>query len=151
MYAIEINEQIKLYNELPKSWGNIIGGFNTISDEEAENYGFYTVEIPDYNKQTQNLGDLYFDEDKFTYEIQTMTFSESLSELKSNKIADLRTHTNEKLSMTDWYVIRNAERGVDIPQDIQDERASILNNHDTNESNINSLTTKAGVVGYEFE
>ena len=40
MYAIDINGEIKTYNELPKSWGNVIGGFNTLSAEQAESYGF---------------------------------------------------------------------------------------------------------------
>ena len=40
MKAININGQIKLYGRLPKSWGNIIGGFNTLSDEEVKEYGF---------------------------------------------------------------------------------------------------------------
>ena len=153
MYAIDINGEIKTYSSLPKSWGNIIGGFNTISDEDAQSYGFYSVVIPEYNRNTESIGDIYFDSDNsvFTYPVNNITWDESLSELKSNKIDALRDYTNNKLAETDWYVIRNAERNIDIPQDIQDARASILSDHDTKESEINAKTTKAGVVGYEFE
>ena len=63
----------------------------------------------------------------------------------------MRNDTNKKLAETDWYVIRSAERSIDIPQDIQDARAAILSNHDTSESEINSLSTKKSVVSYEFK
>ena len=32
MKAININGNIKIYNQLPKTWGNIIGGFDTLSE-----------------------------------------------------------------------------------------------------------------------
>lgn len=152
MKAIDINGEIKIYSKLPKSWGNIIGGFNTLSDEEAKEYGFYDVVSPDYDNKVQNLGDIYFDSDNevFTYAVNNRTWDESLSELKLNKIESLRNDTNNKLAETDWYVIRNAERSIDIPQDIQDARAAILSNHDTSESEINALSTKKSVVSYEF-
>ena len=54
MKAIDINGEIKIYSKLPKSWGNIIGGFNTLSDEEAKEYGFYDVVSPDYDNAVQN-------------------------------------------------------------------------------------------------
>ena len=77
MKAININGQIKLYGRLPKSWGNIIGGFNTISDEEAKEYGFYDVVSPDFDNATQNFGDIYFDEDNevFTYSVENIVFN----------------------------------------------------------------------------
>tara|TARA_Y100000114_G_scaffold83152_1_gene76818 strand:- start:2411 stop:2866 length:456 start_codon:yes stop_codon:yes gene_type:complete len=151
MYAIEINEEIKVYNELPKSWGNVIGGFNTLSAEEAEAYGFYTVVKPEYDSSTQNLGSIYFDTNNFTYEVNDIEFVETLEELKENKIKALREYTNYKLSNTDWYVTRKFERSIDIPESIQSERSEILNHHNTKESEINELTTKGSVVSYEFE
>ena len=153
MKAININGQIKLYGSLPKSWGNIIGGFNTLSDEEVKEYGFYNVVNPDFDNATQNFGDIYFDENNevFTYSVEDIVFNETLSQLKESKIESLRDYTNEKLSETDWYVIRSAERSIDIPQDIQDARAEILSEHNTKESEINALSTKKSVVSYEFK
>ena len=153
MKAIDINGEIKIYSKLPKSWGNIIGGFNTISDEEAKEYGFYDVVSPDYDNAVKILGDIYFNEDNevFTYSVENIVFNETLAELKESKIESLRNDTNKKLAETDWYVIRSAERDIDIPQDIQDARALVLSNHDTSESEINSLSTKKSVVSYEFK
>lgn len=153
MKAIDINGEIKIYSQLPKSWGNIIGGFNTLSDEEAKEYGFYDVVSPDYDNAVKILGDIYFDEDNevFTYSVENITFNETLAELKEGKIESLKNYTNKKLAETDWYVIRSAERSIDIPQDVQDARTEILSQHNTSESEINALSTKKSVVSYEFK
>jgi len=152
MYAININGEIKTYNNLPKSWGKIIGGFNNLSNEEVKEYGFYDVVKPDYNISIEKLGDIYFDSDSsvFTYPVNNRTWDESLSELKEIKIESLKNDTNRMLAETDWYVIRKAERDIDVPQDIQDARNTILSDHNTKESEINALSTKNSVVSYEF-
>ena len=128
MKAININGEIKLYSRLPKSWGNIIGGFNTISDSEAESYGFFNVVTPEYNSAIETLGDMFFDTDNnvYTYNVVPLVFDETLDELKETKINGLKKHTNEALAETDWYIIRKTERNIDIPQDVQDSRAAII-------------------------
>lgn len=153
MYAIDINGKIKTYNNLPKSWGKIIGGFNTLLDEEVKEYGFYNVVTPDYNSSIQKLGNIYFhsDNEVFTYSVEDITFNQTISELKESKIESLRNDTNRKLAETDWYVIRKAERDIDVPQDIQDLRNTILSEHNTQESEINALSTKKSVVSYELK
>lgn len=153
MHAIEINEEIKVYNKLPKSWGNIIAGFDTLPDEELQTHGFYNIITPNYNYATQILGNIYFDSENnfFTYPVTDKTWSQTLEELKSIKISDLQFYTNHLLSDTDWYVTRKYERNIDIPESIQSERETILNNHDTKETEINALTSKAEVVDYEFK
>jgi hypothetical protein len=152
MKAININGEIKLYSSLPKSWGNIIGGFNTISDSEAESHGFFNVVTPEFNKQTETLSDMYFDTDNnvYTYNVVDLVFNETLAELKESKIESLKEYTNEQLAETDWYIIRKTERNIDIPQDVQDLRAGIISANDTKENEINALTTKAEVVSYEY-
>ena len=42
MKAIQLeNGTIKTYNSTPKNWGNVIGGFNLLSDSDIQSYGFY--------------------------------------------------------------------------------------------------------------
>ena len=96
---------------------------------------------------------LHFDSNNnvFTYAVNDRTWSETLSELKSNKIEVLRNNTNKKLAETDWYIIRNVERSIEVPQDVQDARTEILSQHNTKESDINALATKKDVATYEFE
>ncbi len=153
MKAININGQIKLYGRLPKSWGNIIGGFNTLSDEEVKEYGFYDIETPtDYNDSIHDLGDLYFDEanNVFKKDLVDKTWTETLDELKQKRISNSKTEINERLKNTDWYVVRNAETGAEIPANIATERADYRAESVTIENEINALKTKKEVVLYEY-
>lgn len=152
MKAKEINGQIKTYNRLPKSYGNIMAGFDLLPDNELQSFGFYNVVYPTFDNDVQELGDLVFDQNinAYTYQVNDLTWTETLAELKENKINQLKNHTNTKLGATDWYVIRQIERGIDIPSDIQQERSTILQNHDEQVVEINNLSTKANVVKYEF-
>lgn len=153
MKAKEINGQIKTYNRLPKSYGNIIAGFDLLPDNELQSFGFYNIVYPDFDNDIQELGDLVFDPDKnaYAYQVNNLTWPETLAELKENKINQLKNYTNTKLSSTDWYVIRQIERSIDIPSNIELERSTILQNHDDQIAEINNLSTKAKVVKYEFK
>ncbi len=59
--------------------------------------------------------------------------------------------TKAKLKNTDWYYIRKLDRNIDVPQEVEDKRAIILNNHNDNETALNALTKKTDVVNYEFK
>ena len=122
MKAININGNIKIYNQLPKTWGNIIGGFDTLDESEIQEVGFYDLVEPEYTPSIQNLINLHFDSDNnvFTYDVENKTFTETVAELKEAKIDQLKDYTNNKLAKTDWYVTRKSERNIDIPQDVQD-------------------------------
>jgi len=152
MKAIEINGQIKTYDRLPKSWGNVLGGFDLLSDDELKNYGFYDVVIPDYDSRIQQLGDLYFDSasETFTKDVSDRTWAQTLEELKERQINNFKHSTGIKLQETDWYVIRNQETGAAIPADITSARQALRDQADTVESEINSKTSKKAVMSYDF-
>ena len=57
---------------------------------------------------------------------------------------------NKLLSPTDWVVVRFAERAIEIPQDIKDERQAILDKADTAELEIDALETIAEVLKYQI-
>jgi len=150
MKAIQLeNGTIKTYNFTPKNWGNVIGGFNLLSDSDIQSYGFYDVVIPSYNSNIKELGDLEWDSENnvFTYPINNKTFSQTLSEIKAEKIIELKGIYNSKIGNTDWVIIR-AQEGTTAPQSILDERASLRIECATHESSINNLTTKAQVADY---
>jgi len=151
MKAIQIDGAIKRYTTIPKAWGNTIGGFDTLSLLEWEEAGFYDVITPDYDSATQSLGDIEWDADKsvFTYPVIDRTWSQSVAELKSNKIESLKSIYNRKLSETDWYIVR-AQEGIAAPQDIIDSRADLRTECATKEDEINALTTKKSVVSYSL-
>jgi len=152
MYAKDFNGTIKTFGILPKSFGNIIGGFDLLSDSDLTNHGFFPVVRPTFDSRIQELGDIYFDSsnNQFTYPVNDKTWTESLADLKANKIKEAKQLANDKLSETDWYVTRKSEKGTAIPSDIQTERNGIRTACNTHETAINAKTTKAQVVSYDI-
>jgi hypothetical protein len=61
--------------------------------------------------------------------------------LKSQWIAKVKHNTNMTLAQTDWYVIRKAERSVDIPADIATYRAAVVAWANSTEASITAVTT----------
>ena len=61
--------------------------------------------------------------------------------LKSNHIAQVKHNTNMTLAQTDWYVIRKAERNVDIPADVATDRAAVIAWATATETSITAVTT----------
>lgn len=151
MKAKDFNGTIKVYNQVPKSYNNIIG-FQYLSDSDLESHGFYDVVTPTYNSNTQELGDIYFDSanNQFTYPVNSKTFSQTVAQMKTAKIAQLKSIYNRKLSETDWYVTRKSEKGTAIPSDVQTERDQLRTDCATHESSINAKTTKNAVANYDL-
>ena len=136
MKAIEINGSIKKYSSTPKSWKGVFAGFDLLSDEALETYGFYNVVEPDgYDSQIHDLGEIEFDADNsvFTYSKSNKTWSQSLADLKTQKISNLKKYHLFYCSS------------------ITTERAAVRSKVDTIESEINALTTKANVVKHTYK
>tara|TARA_B100000287_G_C20661714_1_gene790346 strand:+ start:545 stop:1009 length:465 start_codon:yes stop_codon:yes gene_type:complete len=152
MKAKDYNGLIKTFISLPKSYGNIIGGFDLLSDAELQSYGFYDVVTPEYNLKIQELGPISFDSENnvFTYPVNDKTWSETLAQLKEKQIEEAKISARTFLYNTDWYVIRKAEKGTAIPDDIETQRDNIRTTCDNHEAAINNLTTKAAVMDYNI-
>lgn len=145
------NGNIKVFNSTPKSWGAVICGFDTFSDEKLETYGFYDVIKPSI-KSSQEYGIIEWDKDKkvFTYPIKNKTYTQTVAQLKTSKIQHLKSIYNSKLTTTDWYVVRAAEGGKAIPDSIKTERSDLRADCATKEAEINALTTKSSIVDYKL-
>jgi hypothetical protein len=152
MKAKDHNGIIKLYNSTPKSYSNIIAGFDLLSDSELEGHGFYDVVVPTYDNKTKELGDIYFDSDnsQFSYPVINKTWTESLADLKEAKIKELKGIYNSKLNKSDWYVTRKSEKGTAIPNDIQTERDGLREECNDHETAINAKTTKSQLASYNL-
>ena len=153
MKAILLNGEIKTFGSLPKNLtidGTTIVGFNRLSVSELESYGCYDVVIPTYDGRIQELENLHLDGDVYTYDVKDISFSETLAELKDNKIDELKSIAGSKLSQTDWYVIRHADVGTEIPATIKEARADLRDQNDILEAEINALTTKKAVVLFDI-
>lgn len=159
MKARIVNGKIIKYPKLPSSFGNTIIGFDKLDSSVHESAGFYDIITPSYDSKTQYISNLhtidnYKDADGkkrtvFIYDVKTKTFSETLSELKKKKIQELKSVAYNKLSSTDWYVTRKAEKGTAIPDDIKTERDNIRSTVNNKESEIKGLTKKVDVFNYD--
>lgn len=148
MIAIDLNGTIKTFSKLPKVWKDADGTHLNIVDGEA--FGFYPVVVPNLDSRIEELSPIYFSNNTFTYDIIENPIKETLSELKANKIVELKTKISIKLSETDWYIIREADSGVLTPQDVKDARAALRTQSDIIEAEINALSTKKAVVLFDI-
>ena len=61
--------------------------------------------------------------------------------LKTQWLAQVKENANKELAPTDWYVIRKAERGTDIPAEVVAARAAIIQACADKEAAIAAATT----------
>ena len=163
---LEAGKVVK-YSRLPKEFKgtkNYVGGFDTADSSIHETEGFYDVIVPTYDSVTQVIYNLHLDSSYasptpndadatrtvFTYDVKAKTISETVAELKTKRIEELKKVAYNKLSNTDWYAIRKAEKGTAIPSDIVTERDGIRTSVTTKEGEINALTTKASILKYDI-
>ena len=169
MKAIEINGNIKTFRRLPNTWEDANGlhlNFRKIADPKK--FGFYDVVTPQYDKVSERLSAMFFDKKKkvFTYDVVAIDLEGThdildedgnvietkpnydIAELKQGKIQAIKTEAGKLLSPTDWYVTRLAERAIEIPTDIAEERLDIVTKSDLFEKEINALTTVEDVLRY---
>lgn len=149
MKAINVDGTIKTYSNL-KSYGGAIG-LQYASDSDLEAMGFYDVVTPSINP-SQELGAIEWDAENnvFTYPVVNKTYSQTVAQLKTQKIENLKAIYNGKLSKTDWYVVRAAEGGTAVPSDIATERSDLRDECATKEAEINALSTKASIIDYQL-
>jgi len=148
MIAIDLNGTIKTFSKLPKVWNDANGTHLNIIDGEV--FGFYPVVVPTFDSRIQELSTIYFSNNTFTYDVIEVPIKETLAELKVNKIAQLKAMVGNKLSETDWYIIREADTGVATPQDIKDARAALRAQSNTIEAEVNALSAKKAVVLFDI-
>jgi len=83
--------------------------------------------------------------DKVTKSMVDTTEQVVTKGLKSNFISQTKDTAGKLLAQTDWYVVRKAERNVDIPAKVVTKRAAIVTEADrletaiTNAANVEAL------------
>ena len=156
MKAVNNNGIITTYPDVPKQFRSSTGyhlNARGMTADELRNAGLFDVIIDEnYDSRIHTLGEIYFDPaaSVFRKDAEDITWSETLAELKEKAINNFKGQIGNKLGATDWYVTRKVERNIDIPQEVQDDRADLLTQLDTVETEINALTTKKAVVSYDF-
>jgi hypothetical protein len=153
--AINKNGTIKVYQGVPKTLHASSGTYLNalaMTDAQLRAAGLFDVVMPEgYDSQIHDLGEIFWDSEntQFTYPKTDKTWTQTLDELKTQKIANLKSNANNKLAETDWIIVRDKELGNTTAQSTLDDRAAIRTSCATKESEINALTTKASVVTYD--
>jgi len=151
---IEAGKIVK-YNTIPNviySSSGTVENAKRLSSEDLEDLGFYDVVVPDYDPVTQTISGLHFDNinNNFTYNVNDKTISETVDELKEQRITALNKLVYDKLQPTDFYITRFTEKDVSIPSAIQVARDAIRTTAETKENEINALTDKAAILKYDI-
>ena len=84
------------------------------------------------------------------YPVENKEFSQSLAEMKAQKIENLKAIYGAELAKTDWIIIRDQELGNTTDSDVLTARAALRTNCATKETAINGKTTKAYVADYSL-
>ncbi len=156
MKAVNNNGIITTYPDVPQQFKSSTGyhlNARGMTADELRNAGLFDVIIDEnYDSRIHDLDEIYFDSASTVFRKDTIdkTWSESLSELKERAINNFKAQIGNKLAATDWYIIREADNGADVPADIVDARVALRDLSDTVESEINALTTKKKVITYDF-
>jgi hypothetical protein len=66
--------------------------------------------------------------------------------LKSQFVAQIKDTAGKLLAQTDWYIIRKAERNVDIPEEIALKRTQIVTEANRLENDIKASTTVEALI-----
>ena len=142
---------IKTFSRVPKRLDKVIGGFDTLSDSELESFGLYDVVTP-VIKESQKLGAIEWNAQYsvFVYPVENKEFSQSLAEMKAEKIVNLKAIYGYEIAKTDWIIIRDQELGNTTDSDVLTARADLRTNCATKETAINGKTTKAYVADYSL-
>ena len=146
MKAILVNGEIKTFSKIPKSWNDENGLHLNIK----EGFGFKDVVTPTYDSRIEELSAIKLVGDVYTYNVIDRAIPQTLAELKTQKISNLKHSIGSQLSKTDWYVIREADSGEATPTNIRGERAELRTQSNTIEAEIKSLTTKKAVLTYDL-
>jgi hypothetical protein len=73
-----------------------------------------------------------------------------LDQLKAQWIMQVKNNANAQLTLTDWMIIRKAERGVDVPADTAAARAAIIQEANDKEAAITDAATVEELIAAVF-
>jgi len=156
MKAINKNGKIIIYQGVPQSFTSSQGvhlNAPNMSEQALKEAGLFDLIIDEnYNEKIHDLGEIYWDTENtvFRKDAENKNWSETLEELKTNRINHFKSLVNSELQKTDWYVIRKTDNNDAVPEDVQTTRTNLRTQSATVETEINALTEKKEVVLYNF-
>ena len=148
-------------------------GINFRKVSNKEDYGFYNVVTPEYDKVTQQLSPIFWDADNkvFTYTVNNIDFDATYTvevedeegnkteetksvydkdKLKADIIVTVKADANRLLAPTDWHSSRKSELGTAIPESVLAERKKIRDKVDAIEAEVAALITVESILKYTY-
>jgi hypothetical protein len=146
MKGILVNGEIKTFGKIPSVWTDENGTHFNIKD----GFGFLDVVTPTYDSRVEELSAIKLVGDVYTYDVIDKAITQTLAELKTQKIDNLKSIIGSQLNKTDWVVIRQMDSGEVVPQEVIDSRAELRTQSNTIGAEIKALTTKKAVLTYDL-
>ena len=146
MKGILVNGEIKTFGSIPKVWTDENGTHFNIK----EGFGFLDVVTPTYDSRIEELSAIKLVDNVYTYDVIDRVIVQTLAELKTQKIDNLKSIIGGELQRTDWVVIRQMDSGEVAPQEVIDSRAELRTQSNTIGEEIKALTTKKAVLTYDL-
>lgn len=137
-------------NALPYIEGQIVKDADTLSDDTLKLFGFFDYVRPQYDSRIEELGDIYFNDDIFTQDVQDRDLILTIEEYKQNIISGYDYLLHQQFSKTDYHYIKQLELGTEIPKDVLDARTQLRAEAEVVKAEINALTTKKDVLTYDL-
>ena len=156
MKAVNNNGIITTYPDVPVKFRSSTGyhlNARSMTADELRNAGLFDVIIDqNYDSRIHDLDEIYWDSQSTVFRKDTVdkTWSQTLAELKEQKITNYKYIVGGELAKTDWYIIRQTDNGEIVPTEIVDARALLRNLTNQVENEVNALTTKKQVILYEY-
>lgn len=151
-------EAFGFYNVVKPAYDSVSQRLGAIEFDSVNNVFTYPVISIDftstYDVSTPILdenGEAVLDENgDATYNVTTED-TYNITKLKDSKKLEVNTKAGQLLQPTDWFIIRKAERDIDIPTDVATERLDIITKADGFIIAIDALTTYEAVLRYTFD
>ena len=159
MYAQNKNGKIRIYQSAPSEFSGsqkeYVSGFDQLSSKEQKAEGLFPLVTPEgYDSRIHNLGKISFDSvnSQFKYAMSDKTWTKTLAELKSNKIANLKESAKSEFKdKYDWYFIRTLrDPSKAVPEDIKTAANDLAALVDQKEKDINNLKSKSKVILFDI-
>jgi hypothetical protein len=144
------NQQIKIYNTLPKIYngktGCYPGNFHLQRDEIHRQEGFISVVKPEYNPETQYLGEPYYDEinDIVTYPVNNIIFN--LEELRQQRLDEFSVVLDQFALLITRCKLIHGENNTDLNNVIEQTKQM----RETTIANINAITSEEEMLAFQI-
>ena len=152
-YLIHKNQIVRGEWQIPAVFekdGQTFFGYDQLTKDTHFDDGWRDEIELKYNPILQTLGEPYHSEllDSVTRDVIDRTDLPTIEKAKTRKIREVKSEQRNLLLETDGYIIRRAETGRAVPQEVLDARQAIRLRADVQENEIMALPSLEEVLTF---